>query len=71
MSDDLAPADIRVERDLCIGSGVCIVLAAATFEHDAESKAFVRADATDGPDALRAAVDGCPTGAVQLIPHDE
>ena len=33
---------VEVDRDLCMGSGVCIAYAPATFAHDAETKAVVK-----------------------------
>jgi ferredoxin len=57
---------ISIDRDLCIGSGVCLVYAAGTFTHDGESKAVLVDPITDSVEHIRVAVEGCPTGALRL-----
>ncbi|GAA2445919.1 hypothetical protein GCM10010191_73580 [Actinomadura vinacea] len=64
--NDDAPT-IEVDRELCLGSGMCVVYAPGTFAHDDEAKAVVVDPAADPPDALRTVVDACPTGALRLI----
>jgi ferredoxin len=57
---------VSVDRELCMGSGVCIAFAPGTFAHDAETKAIVL-DPTGDPAAdIEAAAEGCPTGAITL-----
>jgi ferredoxin len=58
---------IRADRERCIGSGQCTVYAAATFTQDDEAKVVVLPDPRDDLDAIRVAVDACPTRALQLI----
>ncbi len=58
---------IEVDRELCMGSGMCIVYAPGTFEHDAETKAVVVDPAGDPLDAIRNAVQACPTSALRLV----
>jgi ferredoxin len=58
--------EVTVDRTLCIGSGVCVVYAPASFEHDAEAKAVALDPPGDDTEALRVAVEGCPTGALRL-----
>lgn len=58
---------IGVDRDTCIGSGMCTVYAPATFTQDDEAKAVVVDPAGDDPEAVRTAVEGCPTHALTLI----
>lgn len=62
---------IDVDRDSCIGSGVCLVYAPNTFIHDDEAKAVVTDDATDDLESIRNAVQGCPTRALRLIVEEE
>jgi ferredoxin len=57
---------IIVDRELCMGSGMCIVYAPATFAHDDETKAIVVDSAGDPIEAIRNAVQACPTGAITL-----
>ena len=53
-----------------MGSGVCIACAPATFAHDDETKAVVRDPAGDLVADIRAAAEGCPTGAIVLADHE-
>ncbi len=57
---------IVVDRELCMGSGMCIVYAANTFAHDDETKAVVVDPKGDSLDAVRNAVQACPTSAIRL-----
>jgi ferredoxin len=58
---------LEVDRDLCMGSGMCIVYAPATFAHDEHTKAVVVDPAGDPIDAIRNAVQACPTSALRLV----
>jgi ferredoxin len=62
----MADFSIEVDRELCIGSGVCIAYAGGTFDHDLEGKAIVRSPSSDALDTIRSAVEGCPMGALRL-----
>lgn len=57
---------VSVDRELCLGSGMCMVYAPGTFAHDDEAKATVLVPSPDGIDEIRAAVEACPTGALRL-----
>ena len=61
---------IEVDRELCMGSGMCIVYAPGTFEHDGETKAVVIDPAGDPIDAIRNAVQACPTSALRLVTNE-
>jgi ferredoxin len=63
-------AGIVVDRELCMGSGMCIVYAPNTFAHDDETKAVVIDPAGDPIDAIRNAVQACPTSAIKIL-NDE
>jgi ferredoxin len=58
---------ISVDRELCLGSGMCIVYAPGTFAHDAEAKAIVVNPEGDPIEEIRTAVEGCPVGALKLV----
>jgi ferredoxin len=58
---------IEIDRDICMGSGVCVVYAPNTFDQDAVSKAVVKDAHGDNLAAIRTAVAACPTGALRLI----
>lgn len=56
----------EVDRELCMGSGMCVVFAPETFANDDEAKAVVRVPPGDPADVVAAAVEACPTGALSL-----
>ena len=59
-------SSIVADRERCIGSGMCVTYAASTFAQDAEAKVVVLDPQGDDPDAVRAAVEACPTGALAI-----
>ena len=61
---------ILVDRDRCIGSGMCSVYAASTFSQDEEAKAVVLDPTGDAPDAIRNAIEACPTRALRLTDEE-
>ncbi len=63
--------EISVDRSRCLGSGMCIVYAPETFAHDEQTKAIVVDPDGDPVDAIRNAVEACPTGALQLVNDQE
>ena len=62
--------DIVVDRELCMGSGMCIVYAPGTFFHDDDAKAVAADPPGDDEATVRAAVDACPMGALSFVPAD-
>jgi ferredoxin len=62
---------IEVDRELCMGSGMCIVYAPGSFEHDEHTKAVVVDPPGDPIDAIRNAVQACPTSALRLVTDDD
>ena len=58
-------APVVVDRDRCIGSGNCVVYAPGTFAQDDQAKAYVIDPSTDDADAVRTAVEACPTRALR------
>jgi ferredoxin len=62
---------LAIDRDLCMGSGVCVVYAPGTFAHDDEAKAILLDPSTDDLEAVRTAVEVCPTSALRLLTNDE
>jgi ferredoxin len=61
---------VTVDRELCLGTGTCIVYAPGTFAHDDQAKAVVVEPATDPLDTVQVAVEGCPTRALRLVVDD-
>ena len=62
--------NIAVDRELCMGSGMCIVYAPGTFAHDDETKAVVVDPAGDPIESIRNAVQACPTSAISLTEEE-
>ena len=62
---------IEIDRDTCMGSGVCTVYASATFDIDDETKSTVIDPAGDPLEQIEAAAAGCPTGAIKIVRSDQ
>jgi ferredoxin len=62
---------IRVDREVCMGSGMCIMYAPNSFTHDDQTKAVVIDPAGDPVERIRVAVEACPTGALTIIDEEE
>jgi len=60
------PLSIRIDRELCMGSGNCAFHAPNTFDLDDDMKVIVVDPAGDPDDKIRLAVDGCPTLALSI-----
>ncbi|NKQ53995.1 ferredoxin [Amycolatopsis sp. K13G38] len=56
-----------VDREACLGTGMCVVYAPNTFAHDDESKAVVADPAGDPAEVISTAVEACPMGALSLV----
>jgi len=65
---DVTESVLRVDadRDLCIGSGVCVVYAPDAFTQDGDAKVVVLRPNEEADEQVRAAVEGCPTSALTL-----
>jgi ferredoxin len=59
--------EIVVDRELCMGSGMCIVYAPGTFAHDDETKAVVVDPNGDPIESIRNAAQACPTSAIRIV----
>jgi ferredoxin len=57
---------IHVDRERCMGSGVCVFNAPATFSQDDDTKSVVIDPSGDTEDVIRRAVAACPTSALSL-----
>ena len=57
---------VTVDRELCMGSGMCILYAPGTFAHDDQAKATVLEPSTDDPETVRIAQGACPVAAITI-----
>jgi ferredoxin len=71
VSEEVDSPVIAIDRDLCMGSGLCLVYAPATFAHDEETKAVVVDPTGDSIEALMTAAEACPTGALRVLLNEE
>jgi ferredoxin len=60
----------KVDRDLCIGSAMCIATAPDVFELDDEGLSYVADPDAGDDDLLRDAAEGCPVQAI-ILEDDE
>jgi ferredoxin len=60
---------VTVERDTCIGAGMCVLSAPAVFDQDDDGLVVVLAEdvPADAVDAARRAVAHCPSGALRVL----
>jgi ferredoxin len=58
---------IEIVQDVCIGTENCSRYAPGTFDVDDEGKVIQIATDVDGEDAIRTAVESCPTGALSIV----
>ena len=62
---------VSTDRERCIGSGLCSLYAGATFTQDESTKVVVLDPHGDDLDAVRTAVEACPTRALTLTEDEE
>jgi ferredoxin len=61
--------EIIVDREVCMGSGMCFVTAPNTFDIDEDAKSVVKDVDGDPLATIRTAIEACPTRALRLIEH--
>jgi ferredoxin len=57
---------VTVDRESCMGAGLCVLYAPGTFAHDETTKAVVLDPATDDLDTVRTAAGACPMAAITI-----
>lgn len=67
----MSARSITADREVCIGSGMCVTYAPATFDQDAAAKVVIADPYGDDLEAVRAAVEACPTRAIQLTDQED
>lgn len=66
----MADYELRVDHELCSGTGVCMVYGPNTFEMSDDTKSVVKDPPHDDIAVIRAAVESCPNNAIILIEKD-
>jgi len=56
---------IWIDKDLCLGCGLCSAIAEKAFKLSEEGKAEVLDISKEDPKKLKEAIDSCPTGAIK------
>jgi ferredoxin len=59
--------DIIVDREICMGSGMCYMYAPNTFDIDDSAKSVVKKVDGDSIETIRTAIEACPTRALRLV----
>jgi ferredoxin len=62
---------ISVDRERCIGSGICVTLAPGTFDQDDTATCVLRDPLEDPLERVRSAVEACPTRALAIDDPDQ
>ena len=59
---------IKINRETCIGCGVCVALAPDYFQLDDEGKSVPKKEEVEEKDieTVRTAAQSCPTGSITL-----
>ncbi|MFE3945838.1 ferredoxin [Streptomyces sp. NPDC059118] len=73
MSDPQDPLRLGVDRDRCVGAGMCALTAPEVFDQDDEEGLVVLLHPAPAPEhraAARLAVGLCPAGAIARDPTD-
>ena len=67
MPDSSRALVVAIDRDLCMGSGMCVMYAGNTFAVDEQTKAVIVDAAGDPEEQILNAVEACPTGALSVV----
>ena len=60
------PIDIKIDWDLCMGSGNCMFWAPDSFDLSEDGHAVVTDPTASPEEKIRIAAQGCPVGAISL-----
>ena len=67
---DIDKLKITIDRDECIGDGLCVNEAPETFEMDDDSKAITLEGSTESRDTIIEAARSCPVDAIKIVDAD-
>ncbi len=58
---------IEIDRETCMGSGMCCIYAPNTFDVDDETHSIVKDPRGDDIAQIRNAIESCPTRSLRLV----
>ena len=64
--DLVAGVHVHADRDVCIGSGMCVMTAGAVFDQDDDGIVVLLDEHPADLAAVREAVANCPSGALSI-----
>ena len=71
LASPVVALDIKIDRDLCMGSGNCGFWAPGVFDLDDDGIAVVLDPAAQPDEKVVLAAQGCPTQAIAVLRGDE
>jgi ferredoxin len=62
---------VKVDKNICIGCGTCVVIAPKSFKLGDDCKAEIVEPQEDNKEKIKEAVDSCPVSAIKSTDQDE
>lgn len=62
---------VELDREICMGAGVCVAYAADNFTIGNDAKGEVRTPVVTSASDIEVAASGCPTGAITVALRSE
>jgi len=62
---------VKVDKNICIGCGTCVVIAPKSFKLGDDGKAEIVEPQEDSKEKIKEAVDSCPVSAIKSTDQDE
>ncbi|MBU3060976.1 ferredoxin [Nocardia sp. NEAU-G5] len=59
--------ELRVDRERCIGAGMCALTAPTAFDQDDADGRVLLLDTAADPEGIREAARLCPSGALTIV----
>jgi len=59
-------ARVFIDRNLCVGCGLCVAICDEVFRSDFDGKAEVLMDSNPDLPCVQEAIDGCPAEAITV-----
>ncbi|MEU7812742.1 (4Fe-4S)-binding protein [Pseudonocardia sp. NPDC049154] len=59
-------SELKADRGMCIGAGMCVMTDSAVFDQDDDGIVVLLEEDPETDGKVRAAVDACPSGALSI-----